>query len=129
MAEFTEVMKQHKRMCKACKGMCSSECEFGKAIDKPAVGERCWYMMKNFPSVAERIIMKWAAEHLEPQYPTWKQWMQKTFPNAEDCLTLCNFDKVDRTMCHEKHCKECEMLRIPADIAEKLGIKPGEEWE
>lgn len=60
----------------------------------------------------EELVMAWVAEHPEPVYPTWGEWLMSigvingVHPHgATDALG--NLKKP-----------------IPADIAERLGIKP-----
>ena len=68
MAEFKEVMKQYYRMFET--RMCTSAC--------PLKDEE-FDICRTIGSAAtdygaeevERIIMAWAAEHPEPQYPAW----------------------------------------------------------
>lgn len=55
MAEFTEVIKQRKRMCKAF--VWCNECPLGTSE------ENCRELVNKKPKEAEEIIMKWAAEH------------------------------------------------------------------
>ena len=74
----------------------------------------------------ERRVMQWAAEHPEPVYPTWDEWQNSVFPDAEIDITPCTFGSRDRFNCSEKTCDECMEQQIPAYIAEKLGIKPKE---
>lgn len=109
MAEFAEVIKQFKRMCwyysrdkgqKSCP-MCTSypNCNIGQcrkiAFEKPA----------HFAAT----VMHWAAEHPEPVYPTWGEWL-----NAYGVVS-------------DNFFSNAKMLDpIPADIAEKLGVKPKE---
>ena len=61
----------------------------------------CITMSHEDPKEFERRVMWWASAHPEPQYPTWVEW----------------FNSMGGVDCGE---------RIPADIAEKLGIKPKE---
>lgn len=75
----------------------------------------------------ECIIMAWAAEHPEPRYPTWNEWQDSTFPNRSRDVSPCEFDDASRFNCALMKCDECMNEPIPADIAEKLGIKPIEE--
>lgn len=113
MAEFTEVWENWKRMCEY-------ETEKGRCADGhcPLVNLEC---NCEYPkdqkyyngSTIEAIVMTWAAEHPKLMYPTWGEY-------------LCNIGLI-----HD--CKDAvEMGRrlfdssIPADIAEKLGIKPKE---
>lgn len=115
MAEYGDVIKQFKRMCwnyqqkrecpMACpmKGMNISECR------KIAFEE---------PKVTEQTVMKWAAEHPEPVYPTWGKWLEemgliKWHNNGEG-----EYSVMVPTF------KMC--ISIPADIAQRLGIEPKE---
>lgn len=107
MAEYVEVIKQKKRMCNStlcCK--CDIFHLSGENI------ENCPQFISNNPSKAEKIIMSWAAEHPEPVYPTWYEWLtsigavtRKVKPDVASNLI------------------ETGLLDpIPANIAEKLGI-------
>ena len=75
MAEFQEVMKQAKRMCKASGDTCLScpvdgggTCAFIKAP---------WSLTEEKIAETEKIVMNWAENHPEPRYPTWKEWEEK----------------------------------------------------
>ena len=57
MAEFQKVAKEKQRMCQKC--LCSS-CPLGEHNDKNG-GCSKWAIL--YPEEAERIIMKWSAEH------------------------------------------------------------------
>lgn len=76
----------------------------------------------------EAVIMKWSEEHPEPKYPTWDEWYTKTFPNTGYQVAPCpnRFGKeCDMYKYHsEIECANCRRQPIPAEIAEKLGIKP-----
>lgn len=72
-------------------------------------------------------LRAWAAEHPVPRYPTWREWQERMFPDAEGDIIPCAFGSCDRFNCAEKTCDECTGQQIPADIAEKLGIMPIEE--
>ena len=72
-------------------------------------------------------LRAWAAEHPAPRYPTWTEWQQKMFPDASEKMEPCSFASVDKCGCAGLLCEECREQPIPADIAEKLGIKPIEE--
>lgn len=122
MAEFVEVAKHRKRMCES-KTSCA-EC----ALNIVNSGNGCNDLLLNSPAEYERIVMKWAEEHPEPQYPTWEQWESKLFPENEAYNLRCHFERC--ALYGTKQCEplDCRAERIPADIAEKLGIKPGKEW-
>lgn len=124
MAEFTEVMRQMKRMCAAHGGMC-------KIRNCPMVnGEACRFAADQDDvdyNEVERIIMAWAAEHPAPRYPSWQEWQNSMFPDAERDISPCEYGSRDRFNCAEKTCDTCTGQQIPADIAAKLGIRPMEE--
>ena len=64
----------------------------------------------------ERIVMEWAKEHPEPEYPTWAEWLEemgviKTMELGGDG--------------HETfYALDGFTNRLPKHITEKLGIKP-----
>ena len=109
MAEFSEVMRQFDRMCKshagcvdcplAIKGSVETKCSIGSFIDDS--------------EYVEREIMAWAAEHPEPVYPTWWEWLENmgivSKPKSE-CSKI-----FDTTRMYDN---------IPADFAQKHGIEP-----
>lgn len=124
MAEFAEVMKQAKRMCAAHGGMCISR---NCPLDN---GDACRLAAdqdgEDYNGV-ERIIMAWAKEHPAPRYPTWREWQERMFPDADGDISPCEFGSRDRFKCTGETCTKCTRQQIPADIAAKLGIRPIEE--
>lgn len=116
MAEFQEVMRQYKRMCRyypACE-----ECPLYNMY----AGCSCSRCIRDYPDEVERIIMDWAAEHAETRYPTWKEWHDPNFPDADEEIFPCMFTECPvEEVCDYNVCRN---LPIPADIAEKLGVKP-----
>lgn len=123
MAEFQEVMRQGKRICKS-----RHECESCPIHKDIITCHDIWYEDDFSFAEFERIIMDWAAEHPEPRYPTWLEWWIEKFPDAEERVAMCNFTQCPRPDDHD-HCYECTNSPIPADIAQKLGIKPIEAKE
>lgn len=129
MFEFTEVMRQAKRMCAANGGMCSAR---NCPLDN---GETCRllpdYDGEDYNEL-ERIIMNWAKEHPEPVYPSWEEGWRQLFPEADIRHTPCPEvfgDKYRCDWCHDDNdssdnCDECLERPMPAEVAEKLGIKP-----
>lgn len=95
MAEFQKVMKQAKRMCDAQEDC--EVCPLGKKLDCVCVLSDAAMMMD--ADKIERIVMDWAEKHPEPRCPTWAEW-----------LKMLGVEKLSDI--------------IPADIAEKLGVKP-----
>lgn len=126
MAEFQEVMRQAARMCRAHEE-CDS-CPIRAEMDD--LGEKCPFCGALDAAAIERKIMGWAKEHPEPVYPTWKEWQDTNFPNNDALMRPCIFESEEYFECKlEIGCEKCMNKPIPADIAEKLGIKPigGEE--
>lgn len=121
MAEFKEVMKQAARMCRAheeCEecpvnmiaDMVPSGCLFGSGIDAEYIEEK---------------IMDWAAEHPELRYPSWHEAWKQLFPDGQGSPCPTDYGmKYEPEWCGSNDCKKCKGRPIPADIAEKLGIKP-----
>ena len=123
MAEFQEVMKQAERMCKA-----HDECECCPIKEEmDDLGEKCPFCGALGVAAVEQKIMRWAASHPEPRYPTWQQWWKDNFPDASEAFPPCRgyfMDLGDRRKECRISCEKCKNQPIPADIAEKLGIKP-----
>lgn len=121
MAEFVEVMKQARRMCGA-----HSECDNCSVRDIIGIAG-CPFLEAYIDRAGqiERIVMDWAAKHPEPRYPTWKEWQDTNFPNNDALMQPCIFESEEYFNCKQEiGCEECMNNPIPADIAEKLGIKP-----
>lgn len=129
MAEFTEVMKQAKRMCKSygvdC-GPCKLHKKYGLCplcaqSDDHVPMDWC---LKSMPEI-ERIVMDWAAANPEPRYPSWIEAWKQLFPDGQrtPCPGCCG-RKYAPEWCGREECGKCKNRPIPADIAEKLGIKP-----
>jgi len=121
MAEFQEVMRQAERMCKA-----HDECECCPIKEEmDDLGEKCPFCGALDVAAVEQKIMGWVAENPEPRYPTWKEWQDTNFPNNDALMRPCIFESEEYFGCKlEIGCEECMNKPIPADIAEKLGIKP-----
>lgn len=75
----------------------------------------------------EAKTLKWAAENPEVRYPTWREWQQDHFRDAESMVRPCVYISYTDAHCRDYNdCGDCANQPIPADIAEKLGIKPKE---
>jgi len=109
MAEFVDVMRQFNRMCNANAGC------FNCPLHEPdGVSDRCSIgAFVNDSEHIEREVMKWAAEHPEPVYPTWAEWLRHKVVGVD----ADSIYDAWRVLC---------TTRIPADIAQKLGIEPKE---
>ena len=110
MAEFQEVMWQWKRRFESEKTL----------VDDEIVGIDALWLAMDEPEKIESMVMSWAAEHPEPVYPTWKEWLE------EQCVVV-HFDSVDKHGIKVKwELTNKSNFHIPADIAQKLGIEPKE---
>lgn len=104
--EFVEVMRQWKRRFEAEKILTDSETSGLDAL---------WLAMDN-PEEIESMVMSWAAEHPEPIYPTWGNWLAEI-----GLINWQNNGEGEYSVMFPtfKMCKP-----IPAEIAQKLGIEP-----
>lgn len=128
MAEFMDVMKQAKRMCAAHEACYKCPLKDHTAMCAGNKNLSC-IASKCDVSELERIVMDWAAANPEPKYPTWEQWWKNTFPDASEAFPPCRgyfMDLGDRRKNCRISCEKCKKQPIPADIAEKLGVKPME---
>lgn len=102
MAEFQEVMRQAQRMCeyRRKRGLKCNDCDAvhicGFEIRHVGLDTLC---------ADADAVMAWSAEHPEPVYPTWGEYLH--------------------TLHNEPSSRELSKP-IPADIAEKLGLQPKE---
>lgn len=122
MAEYVEVMNQKRRMCNSY-ALCSMGCPlYDTDFCSKNSGEKT---NADFPEV-ERRTMAWAAEHPEPKYPTWLEWLHDLglIVQREGTFTEYGPNEVFSAI------KKVDILTIkgyqsiPADIAQKLGIEP-----
>lgn len=126
MAEFQEVIKQGQRMCNHY-DVCDECPVYGiYRIDGRCIIHQCSQDGVELENL-EAEVMKWAAAHPEPQYPSWAEWKITNFQNCICNIHLCNFAKCPFCGPSLQKCEKCESTPIPAYIAKKLGIKPKEE--
>ena len=119
MAEFREVMRNWSRMCENFKGC--GECPLAKSDVEGT------YMCENGITAfdyeaAEPLILRWAADHPEPVYPMWWEWLADK-EVVDVALTPDCFGGIITKINPSGKMYE----PIPADIAQKLGIEPKEE--
>lgn len=122
MAEFVEVMRQARRMC--------HNAENGRCRDCPLWDESlgcdiaCDHEPDKLFAEIECIIMEWAEKNPVQPYPTWIEYQQEVFPNYT--RQICPMVFGIKCTSNGTGCHECRNNPIPAEIAEKLGIKPKE---
>jgi hypothetical protein len=108
-------MKDWRRMCQFMdKEYGNSSCDNCPLSGCSAVYEMCG--KENFTNM-ERDISAWAAEHPEPVYPTWYDYL-----HSIGVLYKKHTAGGDVPEIHWGNM----MTPIPADIAQKLGIEPKE---
>lgn len=119
MAEFQEVCKQWRRMCAhGSEDYACADCKMYSSVDQSVC---CGIPDKDEAKIIEGFVMQWAAENPEPVYPTWKEWLEK------QRVVVC-FDSVSEKGTKVKwELTNMSNYPIPAEIAEKLGIKPKED--
>lgn len=127
MAEFVEVMKQARRICLEHPG----DCDGCPLHDDEGLACRFDLAEKYFyDDDTERIVLKWAAEHPEPVYPSWKEAWKKLFPEMSSvrppCIQYFLPMREYRDICDrfDGECYKCKEMPVPAEIAKKLRIKP-----
>lgn len=75
MAEFQEVMKQWRRMCKM---FSCSKCPLDEICSLDPQSRTDMEI-----ATIEEFVIQWAEEHPEPVYPTWNEWFE-TFDEGID---------------------------------------------
>jgi hypothetical protein len=96
-------------MCDTC-----NNCECGLSNVRSL--ESCYGKLVSLPAESEKAIMDWAAEHPEPVYPTWVEYLVGIGVIPHEI----RLETADTLM-------DTHLLKpIPADIAQKLGIEPKE---
>lgn len=136
MADFSVVMRNMARMCKAYWPDGDDEC----MQDCPLYSTWCLNMDNDYPQFnrsqlemgqVEAAVIEWAAENPEPVYPTWYEWLHS--------LSIAKFDTSHEAWALGEKYRETSKdvpgvwvltnfakAPIPADIAQKLGIEPKE---
>ena len=123
MAEFQEVMRQLNRMC-SCYHYCDDsgcplfdECgNIGSHSSNPKQAMRI-----------EKIVMSWAAEHPEPVYPTWGDWLISV-GSARKIPTGIPFELPDGKIVDSPlETVVAVNTPIPSALAQKLGLRPKED--
>lgn len=117
--EFKKAMTIIRRMCNNGEANCdkcplflSHNCSVRPWADSDAVR-------------VEGILEKWAKEHPEPVYPTWREFL--TSIGVIPKVTIAATEKTQFDVSGDwAEAYALTQNRIPADIAEKLGLKPKE---
>ena len=110
MAEFQEIAKHWKRMCK--KYWSSTTCHGCPIAENEKAYEACASIDLDIQKM-EECVMSWAVEHPEPVYPTWGKWLEDIGVAQVGSGILSIHPAIAEQP-------------IPADIAQKLGLEPKE---
>lgn len=108
MAEFQKVMQQWSRMCKTHD--CCASCDIYVNCGAKYPESRTDFNIKTI----ESTVMDWAKSHPEPVYPTWFEYVWNQVANRG---VMSDHDLVTWM----------SNIRIPEDIAQKLGLEPKEK--
>ena len=110
--EFKEVMRIWRRFCQS-HAHCG-QCEWdGKGI----CGDG--HLSKVSFNYMEEFLKKWNEEHREPVYPTWIEWLQQ-----KGVIGKTRKDRIGGIAATLIVFNEIAHEPIPADLAQKLGLKP-----
>lgn len=117
MAEYNDVIKHFKRMCRyynnrATQNDCPLYCK----------GHGCnishCRMLAFDDKKFQNVVMTWAEAHKEPVYPTWAEWLiEHGLLYASNSAYMKHWFVLNQSGINKP---------IPADMAEKLGVKPKE---
>lgn len=132
MTDFVQTMRDWKRMCKVYTREDEDDCCKGCPMGN--MGEHgCDAIFSDFPEYGswddvEKIIDKWAAEHPEPVYPTWREWLIELGIVSFDVDFHSILDTRPTTLSNtvKAYINEEGSKPIPADTAQKLGLQPKE---
>lgn len=127
MAEYNDVIKHFKRMCRyynnrATQNDCPLYCK----------GHGCnisHCRMLAFDDVKfQNVVMTWAENHKEPVYPTWREYLQEQgILDVEYIPAASSTTSTSKSYVQTVKTLAPFYRSIPADIAKKLGVKPKEE--
>ena len=116
MSDFVKTMKDWRRMCVARSKLRGDQACYGCRLED--FGCLAIYEDKDDKdySIVEREVSAWAAEHPEPIYPTWGDWLIKQGVLKAGTTTMhgITWQPVGDNLFEP----------IPANIAEKLDLKP-----
>ena len=106
MADFVQTMKDWRRMCMAMEKLRPDDSCCGCPLEGygcPAIYEEDSSHV-DYADV-EKNVTAWAAEHPEPKYSTWMEYLFTIYDTVWPQIAT---------------------MEIPADIAQKLGLQPKE---
>lgn len=130
MSDFENTMRAWRRMCVEYKKLYGSECCMHCSLDGLKSCGGIWGIKDVAYGEIEEKVKAWAAENPEPQYPTWVEWLEEMGLTRRSVTVGRLFNAIGTDSTQESTIPFIVMLSsnacnpIPADIAEKLGLKP-----
>lgn len=131
MSDFVKTMRNWRRMCNAFVKQYNNDCCKYCPLDHLKSCGTIWEIENGTYGDLEEAVEAWAAEHPEPVYPTWAEWLEEMGLTRRSVIAAraTNAFEPDPmpgipgipfiTVLSLKASNP-----IPADIAEKLGLKP-----
>jgi hypothetical protein len=111
VSDFVKTMRNWKRMCNAFVKQYDNDCCKYCRLDHLKSCGAIWEIEEGtYGNIAETVDA-WAAENPEPVYPTFREW-------------LIDIGVISDMYTHSVIADKIATTHIPADIAEKLGLKP-----
>lgn len=122
MSDFVQTVKDWRRMCDSM-----NKHGGGCCINCPLCGFSCGGVFEmpentNWQLLQEKIAA-WAAENPEPVYPTWREWLNDIGVVGVEYTTRI-YTTANKGLVQYVSTMPSFYRPIPADIAEKLGLKP-----
>ena len=112
MSDFVITMRSWRRMCDEYNKLYTDECCMHCSLGGLKICGGIWEMPENTNwKLLEEKVDAWVEENPEPVYPTFMEWLIDIGVLGNMTTPSIIADKIART-------------HIPADIAEKLGLKP-----
>ena len=119
MSSFDNTMREWRRMCKSFRSQPNG------CTGCPLSHVQCFHELPfSWPDNIEEIVMQWASEHPGPVYPTWGEWLVK-----QGIMTVVPSIRHEEDGVFVYTPLATIRDRIPADIAQKLGLEPLEPKE
>ena len=128
MADFVQTMKNWRRMCKAQDELRGDRACYGCPLESYGCPSIYDDVDNADYADVENKVNAWAAEHPEPVYPTWREWLIKLgiVSFEPDFRALLDASPTTLANTVRAYINEEGSKPIPADIAQKLGIEPKE---
>ena len=126
MSDFVQTMKDWRRMCKAFTTDDDSCCYGCPVVDLREHGCGAIFEMEDGTDWEryEGQIREWAAEHPEPVYPCWVDWLTEQGIISDAYAVEHSTEPGVRAARFFVTIKGFEP--IPADLAQKMGLQPKE---